>query len=443
MIRLKLSSVGWLLVYVLVVCIPLVGGAVNLAHGRGFGLNFSIALGFLSLSMMGAQFVIAARMQMVSAPLGMDAVLAFHKAMAYPASLFALLHPLLLFALDGKYLELLNVFTSPLRAKFAVLSVLALAALVLLSVFRRRWRISYKVWQMSHWVLALTVLLAAMAHVLLVNYYLHDPWQRLAWQVLTLLFVGLGLWVRVLKPLMRYQRRWRITHITPDAAGTASLVLELVNPASYGKRGFQFKAGQFAWITTRNTPFSFSYNPFSLASSAESPHCIRFAIKQHDGFSAEVPHLQVGDVLYVDGPYGGFYLDDEPTAPLVLIGAGVGVTPLVSMLETLADRQSPRACHLWLANRNEDSIICHAQIQRLQERLPLRVRHVFSNPLVKLAQPVGRLDADFIARHLPSGALAASYYLCGPAALMDMAEQCLLRLRVPGHHIHRERFGVV
>lgn len=432
-----------MVLYVCVVSVPLVGGAINLEHGRGFWLNFSIALGFLSLSMLGAQFVIASRMQWVSGPIGMDAVLAFHRAMAYPATVFALVHPAMLFAMDAKYLQLLNVFTSPLRAKFALLSALALVALVLLSLLRRRWGISYKAWQISHWLLALTVLVAAMAHVWLVNYYLKDPWQRLTWQVLTLLFLGLGLWVRVFKPLLHYKRRWRVTQVVPHADGTVSLELALVHKGSYGAKGFRFKAGQFAWITRRNLLFAFSYNPFSISSSAEATDRIGFTIKGHEGFSAEVARLQVGDILYVDGPYGGFCLDEEQRAPLVLIGAGVGVTPLVSMLETLADQRCARPCHLWLASKNEDSIVCGSQIERLQTRLPLAVTHVFSKPLQTAAPGGARLDQAFILRHLPHAALSASYFICGPQALMEMAEQCLLRAGVAAHHIHREHFGMV
>ncbi len=443
MIRLKGSSIVWIVVYVFVVSVPLVGGAINLEHGRGFWLNFSIALGFLSLAMLGAQFVIAARMQFVSGPLGMDTVLAFHKAMAYPATVFALMHPLMLLVMDAKYVQLLNVVTSPLRAKLAVLSAIALVALVLLSIYRQRLHISYKVWQLSHWLLALTVLVAAMGHVLLVNYYLKDPWQRVTWQVLTVLFVGLGLWVRVVKPLLRYRQRWHVAQITPHADGTASLELELVNKASYGAKGFQFKAGQFAWITTKNSPFSFSYNPFSISSSALVTDRIGFTIKGHEGFSAEVAHLQVGNILYVDGPYGGFHLDEEQSAPLVLIGAGVGVTPLVSMLETLADQQSARPCHLWLASKNEDSIVCQAQIQRLQKRLSLAVTHVFSSPLQAMSKPGMRLDAAFILHNLPPQAQAASYFICGPAAMMEMAAQSLLHAGIDSQSIHHERFGIV
>ena len=79
MIKLKFSTWVWILTYVVVLSAPLIGGVFNLAHGRGFWLNFSVALGFVALSMFGGQFVLVSRMQWVTRPMGMDALMAFHK----------------------------------------------------------------------------------------------------------------------------------------------------------------------------------------------------------------------------------------------------------------------------------------------------------------------------------------------------------------------------
>jgi predicted ferric reductase len=130
-IKLKFSTWVWILTYVVVLSAPLIGGVFNLAHGRGFWLNFSVALGFVALSMFGGQFVLVSRMQWVTRPMGMDALMAFHKRMAYVATVFALVHPTILFIKDEKYWPLLNVWTSPLRAKLAVAAVVALLLLVL------------------------------------------------------------------------------------------------------------------------------------------------------------------------------------------------------------------------------------------------------------------------------------------------------------------------
>lgn len=422
---------------------PLIGGVFNLEHGRGFWLNFSIAMGFVALSMMGAQFVLVSRMQWVSQPIGMDALLAFHKGMAYVATAFAFAHPTILFIQDDKYWPLLNVFTSPLRAKFAVAATLALILLMVFSIFRQQLRMRYKIWQMLHWLLALVAVVGSFMHALLVNYYLKDPWEQMIWMVLSGVFVALALVVRVVKPVLRFRRRWQVESVQPGVAGTATVVLKLVNLASYGRHGFVFKAGQFAWVTARRSPFALTYNPFSIASSACVQDRIRFTIKAHQGFSAEVADLKVGEWVYVDGPHGTFYLDgdsDSDDAPLVLIGAGVGITPLLSMLETLADQRSLRPCHLWLANKDATSIVCEPQIEALRQLLNLQVVLVFSAPA---DGPKQRLDEDFVRQHLPPDHLQASYFVCGPNALMDMAETLLPALGVPRHQIHTERFGMV
>jgi predicted ferric reductase len=70
---------------------------------------------------------------------------------------------------------LLNVFTAPWRARFAVAAVVLLLVLVLLSVMRRRWRISYEAWQLTHGILALAIVILALAHIEGVGYYVAGP----------------------------------------------------------------------------------------------------------------------------------------------------------------------------------------------------------------------------------------------------------------------------
>jgi len=119
-----------------------------------------------------------------------------------------------------------------------------------------------------------------------------------------------------------------------------------MDPSSYGSKGFNFRAGQFAWILMFRTPFAITYHPFSFSSSAEQPDRIHFTIKAFGEFTHEVERLEPGEIVYLDGPYGSFSLEDDADAPLVLIGGGVGATPLASMLETLADRGvgDPASC---------------------------------------------------------------------------------------------------
>lgn len=443
------AFVLWFLAYTIVVVLPLPLGLIQLDPGRGFWINLSVALGFVGLSMFGLQFVMAARSNTIVHPIGIDLVLRFHRQMAYVATVFVLAHPIILFLIDSRFLGLLDVFTSPLRAKFAVGSIAALLVLILLSTMRQRLRVSYETWQLTHAILTLLVVVLALGHVLLVGYYVREWWEQALWVVLSAIFIALGIWVRIIKPILRRKRRWVIESIAPDHGGTTAITLRLLDPTSYGPRGFHFEAGQFAWILARRSPFSITYHPFSFTTSAERPDRVSFTIKWHEGFSREVADLTVGESLYLDGPYGSFVL--PPSGPVVLIGAGVGVTPLLSMLQTIADQdeQLPhhsaerRQVHLWLGNRDEASITGLETIEALQERMPLHVVHVLSKPSDAWTGARGHLDAEFIREHLPEQPNEHTYLICGPDPLMDAVEHGLLAAGVHRDRIESERFGMV
>jgi hypothetical protein len=122
------------LVYLAVTIAPLVLAWSGMEPGRGFLINFSVALGFVGLSLMGLQFLLAARFRWVETPFGMDVLLQYHRQIGCVSLLFILAHPALLFVADTGYLALLDVTTAPLRAQMAVTSTVALL------VFRRRHR---------------------------------------------------------------------------------------------------------------------------------------------------------------------------------------------------------------------------------------------------------------------------------------------------------------
>lgn len=433
----------WVALYTVIVVLPLPLALIRLDPGRGFFTNFSVALGFVGLSMFGLQFAMAARSSAIVHPVGMDIVLGFHRQMAYLATIFVFAHPIILFVVDTRLLALLDVFTSPLRAKFAVASCVLLLVIIGLSVFRQRLRFSYETWQATHAILAVAVVLTALLHVLLVGYYVREWWEQTLWIVLSAAFVGLGVWVRLVKPALRQRRPWVVESIEHDVDEVTTITIRRVQPEGGAAvaPAFHFDPGQFAWLQARRSPFAITYHPFSISSSAEQPGRISFSIKAKERFSRDVAGLATGDRMYVDGPFGAFVLPE--TGPIVCIGAGVGVTPLLSMLETLADRGDPRRCELWLGNRSETSIPCLAQIRALEPRLDLEVVHVLSRPSDAWQGARGHVDAEFIRSRLPEVAAGSTFCICGPDALMDAVEHALAEQGVRPDAIRSERFGMV
>ena len=194
--KLAVQGAFWIFVYLAVAVAPLVFAWSGPEPGRGFLINSSVALGFVGLAMMGLQFALVARFKTVSAPFGMDVVLQYHRQMAYVALLFILAHPILLFVEDTRFLALLDPVTSPLRAKMAVTSTVALFGLVALSVWRKKLRMSYEHWQLTHGLLGILIIVTALAHVFLVGYYVNEPWERALWLAMSAGFVLLLVWVR-------------------------------------------------------------------------------------------------------------------------------------------------------------------------------------------------------------------------------------------------------
>lgn len=293
--KLAFRGAFWLLVYLVVAIAPLIFAWVGPEPGRGFVINFSVALGFVGLAMMGLQFALVARFQSVTAPFGIDVVLQFHRRIAYVGLLLILVHPLLLFvAYPGEFLPLLDLSAAPWRARMAVLATVALLVLVALSVWRKKLRIGYELWQLTHGVLAIVVVATALAHVFLVGYYVDEPWERGLWLLMTAGFAFVLVWVRIVRPLQRYGSAWRIEEVVPERGNTSTLVLKPSMRHAKNHESFSFEPGQFAWIMAGKSPFAITQHPFSISSSAERPDRVALSVKAAGDFTSKIGSLEPG-----------------------------------------------------------------------------------------------------------------------------------------------------
>ncbi|HEY5845234.1 MAG TPA: ferric reductase-like transmembrane domain-containing protein [Microlunatus sp.] len=439
----RTRTVRWLLVYVLLAVAPLLLSLIQLDPGRGFWVNVSVGAGFVGLSLMGLQFVLAARSVRINRPFGADVLLQFHRQITVLIAVLIFAHPIILMFWDSRFLALLNIVESPVRAKLAVLSVVFLLVLIATSVWRRKLRLRYPVWQLLHAVLAVLIVVTGLAHVLLIGYYVDQPWERALWIAYSGAFLWIGFWVRVLVPIRRWRRRWRVVAVREQPQHSHTVTLQLVDPSSYGPDGFRFQPGQFAWIHTGRSPFALDYHPFSISSSAEAADQLEFTIKTEHGFTTTIHDLEPGRIVYLDGPWGHFSYARHEAPGYVFLAAGVGVTPMLSMISTLADRADSRPCWLILGNRHEHEIIGGADLEALTERHNVTVVHVISAPGPDWTGRRGRANAEVLDEVLPENRNELEYFICGPDPMMDAAEEALRNLGIPRKAVHAERFGMV
>jgi ferredoxin-NADP reductase len=127
----------------------------------------------------------------------------------------------------------------------------------------------------------------------------------------------------------------------------------------------------------------------------------------------------------------------------VFFAGGVGITPFISMLRTMADRGDRRPVTLFYGDPTWDGIAFREEIERLQGLLDLTVVFVLEKPPEGWEGESGFIDADVLKRHLPSRQLDRLHLICGPIPMIDAVEAALQQRGVPMQRIRSERFDLV
>ena len=155
--------------------------------------------------------------------------------------------------------------------------------------------------------------------------------------------------------------------------------------------------------------------------------------------------LKVGDIVDVKAPSGGFYLDMNRMTPIVLIGAGVGVTPMLSMLNEVVETGLQREVWMFFGVRNRADHIMKEHFETVaRNNSNVRLRICYSKPdkedvSGKDYQIEGRVTPDLLKKELPSNNY--DFYLCGPGEMMQGMQTGLRDWGVPAANIHMEAFG--
>jgi predicted ferric reductase len=429
----------WLTVYLLFVLAPVLALLLgDLPPARDFWTEFSSALAYVGLAMMGLQFGLTARFRHVTEPWGEDVIYHFHRLLSLIALGLVIAHPVILFIIRPARLRLLNFFIAPPVARWAAVSTYSLIALVVTSLWRVQLRIRYETWHVTHILLAVLAIVAGTIHMIGWGFYLGDARKRALWIALAIFWVVLLFYVRILKPLFILRRPYIVTEVRKERGDSWTLAMQPLRG-----RGFRFTPGQFGWLTIWGGPFTITGHPFSFSSSAEgADRHVEMTIRNLGDWTSRIREVPVGRRVYIDGPYGAFIIGN-PADMHVLIAGGVGITPMMSIIRTLADRGDQRPVILMYGSRDWESITFREELEALKARLDLEVVHVLSDPPADWKGESGFIDADLMMRHLPPPYQDHEYFICGPNAMMDAVEKALGGMQVAVEKYHSERYSFV
>ena len=141
------------------------------------------------------------------------------------------------------------------------------------------------------------------------------------------------------------------------------------------------------------------------------------------------------------GPYGQFYFDETLHKSIVLIAAGSGITPMISMLSYIDDLKLTNPVTLLYCVRTGADIIFQNELARLRKSLPnFKYEVCLSRPEPTWKGRSGRLTEEFVSQHV-TDLYSPTFFLCGPKGFMDSAHQILSTLGVDEDRILQESFG--
>jgi len=429
----------WFTLYVIALLLPQVVALLcdPIETVRPFLLEFGVALGFVAYPLLTSEFSLVGRIRSVSVLYGNDVLMFFHKYLGIGALALVIAHPLLVS--PGNFASF-DPFAGSTMIRYGAWSFWLLVILTLTSLFRRRLRLSYGWWMVTHYALALAIGTLGLAHILAARGYSSSGIVRV---------VMIGYFIGFLIPMFHYRvwqyyrmllRPWKVVENRDEGSRVHTLVLKPV-----GHQGFEFHPGQFAWIAT-GYPITTDQHPISISSSAElaPDRRIEFSIQDLGDWSGrQIPRAAVGAAAYVNGPFGAMSIDREPGQGFVLIAGGIGITPLRSMILTMKDRCDARPVILFYAAHKLEAVVYRQELESLQQQMNLKVVMVLSEPPNEWTGERGHIDAALLKRHLPAQFMRFQYFVCGPSAMLDAMEDTLTSLGLPRSRVHCERFNVV
>lgn len=233
----------------------------------------------------------------------------------------------------------------------------------------------------------------------------------------------------------------------PESALITSLYLRPADGAPLPS----FRPGQYVSVRLDDIPGQphAHIRQYSLSDAPGAPH-FRISVKRESNPAGVVSNhlhdnIREGDTLRIHAPLGDFTLDETSDSPIVLLGGGIGLTPLLSMLLHLDRQGSDRETlfvHAVLSKEHHPFRDTIARVVRHRPNIRRAVFYTNSTPDDRRGEDYdeeGLIRLESLRPYLPAG--DADYYCCGPAGFMAAAGAILDELGVPRSRRHQETFG--
>lgn len=443
LVRLVAGSTLWLSL-LLVVWWWLTGGGLSDLGRWATGLqSVGRITGLVAAVLLLAQVVLMARVPVLEQAFGRDRLVRIHRVVGLTSFDLMVAHVVLITwgyaagSVAAAPATLWDLVVNYPGMLLAAAATLCLVLVVVTSVRAARRRLRYESWHLMHLYAYLGVGLAIPHQLWTGTDFTSSPGRQAFWWTAWGLAASSVLVWRVGLPLWRNLRHdLRVAAVVPEAPGVVSVHVTGRDLHRLPAEAGQFFAWRFGGRAGRTRA-----NPYSL-SAAPDGRSLRITVQDVGDGSGATAGLAVGSRAWVEGPYGRLTARARSRRRVLMIGAGVGITPLRALAEDLDHAPG----EVVLLHRFTDTPIFADELTSLARdrglvvwALPGRRRA----PGSWLGDGVGAGTASDLAalRHWVPDVAERDVYVCGPAAWTDLVLRDLLAAGVPNDHIHLETFG--
>lgn len=242
-------------------------------------------------------------------------------------------------------------------------------------------------------------------------------------------------------------RNFKVTKKVKESDVITSFYLEPVD----GEPFPAFKPGQYITVKADIPGEPHSHLRQYSLSCAPNQGLYRISVKREEAIGDNPAgivsnylhaHLEEGSILPISAPAGDFVLNDQDTRPLVLMSGGVGLTPMISMLETVIINQPDRDVIFIHAAQNGNVHAMKKRVKDISENHNVKAYTIYDSPEKHdegMYDKEGYIDHEWLSSILPTN--DADFYFCGPKGFMQAAYGHLKELGVSEEDIHFEFFG--
>lgn len=432
------------------------GGAPAIATGTAADrlVGLGRLTGLVGTALLLLQLLLAARLPWVDRTYGHDRALIAHRRLSRVALPLLLAHAGALIIGYGarsglspaiawlvEPIRMLGGAVPDMVTAFVSLGVLIVVAVTSVNAARRRTR--HETWHAVHFTAYAAVALSLPHQLSTGTDIANHPVAQAFWLGLYLVTAGAVVLFRVLVPLVRSLRHGLVVdQVVTEAPGVVSIIVR-----GRGLDRLPVRAGQFLHWRFMTRGLWAAAHPWSL-SAAPDGRRLRLTVRDLGDHSRRLLDLQPGTRVVIEGPYGAFTTAHRTRQRVLLIAAGIGITPVRAIAEELAGAPSTRPGDVTVVYRGNDesSLVLVDELHHLAATSHVRVELLVGPPVAGSWLPPHLARRERGAgvrtlRHLVSNLAEHDVYLCGPPAWMTLVRRDLAQAGVPSGQVHDERFG--